>query len=241
MNTAMILCAGFGTRMGELTKDIPKPMLKIRKKPMLEYTILHLAKLGINKIFINLHYLSEKITSYFGDGKDFGVSIKYSYEKEPLGTAGAVKNIETQLRKTSDFLLLYGDIVCNEDYQKLFAFHQTKEKSIATIILHERNESNSVVEMDSDNMIIRFIERPSEAVSNKMQNWVNSGIYCLRSKILDFIPKTKFCDFPKDIFPKLVANGGLYGYPLKGYRCAIDSSQRYNQVQEDMLRKKVLF
>lgn len=235
LSAAMILCAGFGTRMQDFTKDLPKPMLPIGGKPLLEYTITHLARSGINNIVINLHYLPEKITSYFGDGSRWGVKINYSPEDKPLGTAGAVKKAEGLLRGFDDFLVLYGDIVCCQDYLKLFEFHGSRPAAKASIILHERSKSNSVVEIDGENKITRFIERPEKEVADKKQNWVNSGLYCFGRKIIEYIPENEYCDFPKDIFSRLVCEGALYGYPLESYRCAIDSPERYEKVCNDFL------
>ncbi|HOT74244.1 MAG TPA: nucleotidyltransferase family protein [Candidatus Wallbacteria bacterium] len=234
LSAAMILCAGFGTRMHDFTKDLPKPMLQIGPKPLLEYTITHLAKSGITNIVINLHYLPEKITAHFGDGRRFGVNISYSPEEKPLGTAGAVKKAEAFLNKYDDFLVLYGDIVCTQDYAALHAFHKSRPDAAASIILHERAKSNSVVEIDDKNKIVRFIERPEKEVADKKQNWVNSGLYCFNKKILDYIPPEEFCDFPKNIFSRLVSEGSLYGFPLNGYRCAIDSPDRYEKACGDL-------
>jgi len=239
MNTAMLLCAGFGTRMQALTREIPKPMLPVSGKPILEYTIGHLSKLGIHNIVINLHYLSEKIVSYFGDGKKFNVHIDYIYENEPLGTAGAVKNAEKYLISAGSFLVLYGDVVANENYSKVSEFNESRSDAVATIVLHERNKSNSVVEMDKERKIIRFIERPAEEVKDKKQNWVNSGLYCFKKNILEYILAGVYSDFPKNIFPKLVSEGSLYGYPLSGYRCAVDSPERYQSLKEDFARLKL--
>jgi len=229
----MILCAGFGTRMQDFTRDLPKPMLPIAGRPILEYTVSHLARLGITDIVINLHYLPEKITAYFGDGLAWGVNISYSREDKPLGTAGAVKKVEGILGEFEDFLVLYGDIVCCQNYNKLYEFHKSKSRPVASIILHERNKSNSVVEMNGENKIVRFIERPEREIADKKQNWVNSGLYCFNKSILDYIPRDEFCDFPKDIFSTLVFEEKLYGYPLEGYRCAIDSPDRYEKAQTD--------
>ena len=240
MITAMILCAGFGTRLKEYTKEIPKPMLPILDKPILEYTIRHLAWLGINNVIINLHYQADKIVSYFQDGQKWGIRITYSYEEKPLGTAGAVKKMEHVLSKTENFLLLYGDVVTNENYINLLNYHKSKSTAIATIVLHQRLNSNSIVEMDNENRITKFIERPKNERQNKKQNWINSGLYCLNKQVLQYIPERKFSDFPKDVFPHLIVSGRLYGYPLTGYRCAIDSPQRYSMVQSDF-KKQLIF
>ena len=237
MNTAMILCAGFGTRLKKYTKKIPKPMLRLSGKPLLEHTIIHLSNYGICNIIINLHYFADEIISYFKDGSKWGIKITYSYEETPLGTAGAVKNVENNLTGIDDFLVLYGDVICNENYKDFIKFHKSKKDAVASIILHKRNRSNSIVEMDNKSMIIRFIERPDKEIKNKNQNWVNSGLYSFNKKILNYIPQKVFCDFPKDIFPILVSEGCLYGYELKGYRCSIDSPKRYIKVQNDFKKK----
>jgi len=233
MTYAMILCAGFGTRLSHLTKNSPKPMLKLGDKPILEHTIEHLKKHEIKDIVINLHYLADHITSYFGDGSSFGVHITYSYEENPLGTSGAVKKVQDILSKADNFLILYGDVVTNQNYTDLISHHKSKTDAIGTIIVHEREKSNSIVEMNTDNKILKFLERPPESeLKIKKQNWVNSGLYCFNKEIFNLIPDG-VSDFPKDIFLKLVQAGNLYGFPLSGYRCAVDSQERYFMVQSD--------
>jgi len=241
MTQAMILCAGFGTRLNELTKDTPKPMLELGDKPLLEHTILHLKKFGINKIIINLHYLPEKITSYFGNGDNFGVEIAYSYEDQPLGTAGAIKKVENKLAESENFLVIYGDVLSDLNYSDFLAFHKSKENSLASIIVHERAKSNSIVEIDDNNKVIKFIERPSEEqLKFKSQNWVNSGIYCFDKKVLELIPEG-FSDFPKEIFPKIMLTESLYALALSAYRCAVDSEERYSMLKLDYKNGKIKF
>lgn len=239
---AVILCAGFGTRISELTKNTPKPMLPVGGKPILESTIRHLKSFGIEKIFINLHYLPKKITSYFGDGQNFGVEIDYSYEPEPLGTAGAVKNIENKLMEAENILVIYGDILSDLNYTDFLKFHNSQKSMkdcTASMIVHERAKSNSIVEIDSSNRVVKFIERPKEEeLAQKTQNWVNSGIYLIDKSVLKLLPKG-FSDFPKDIFPKLLKAKSLYAMPIRGYRCAVDSYERYFMLQLDYENGKI--
>lgn len=234
MNFAMVLCAGFGTRMQEYTATCPKPMLQVCGRPILEHTIRHLKSLGITDVVINLHYLHDQIISYFTDGGKWGVNIHYSYEETPLGTAGALKKAEPFFKEAKNIIVLYGDVVCNENYVKLIELCIEKNAQ-AVIVLHERVQSNSVVEMDKDQKITRFLERPTYEVKDKKQNWINSGLYCFSRSIFSKIPDDCPADFPRDIFPGLVQSGLLYGYPLKAYRCAIDAPERYKKVQSDFL------
>lgn len=235
INTAVVLCAGFGSRMKQLTAGTPKPMLLLNGKPLLEYTLIHLARYGIEHVIINVHYLSDQIISYFGDGRKLGVKIIYSYEEDPLGTAGAVKNVESILGVHEHFLVLYGDVITDIDYYKLFHVHIHNDQAVATIVLHRRQNSNSRVEMDETYKITRFLERPSEdaAIKCPYDYWVNSGIYCFKRAIYKYLKTPGFSDFPKHIFPSIVRDNAAYGYPLDSYRCSVDTPERLSRLTED--------
>ena len=239
MTRAMILCAGFGTRMEGLTANFPKPMLPLGERPLLEYTIANLKRVGIIEIGINLHYLADKITDYFGDGNKFGVKITYTYEDAPSGTAGGVKKLQGFLSQSENFLVLYGDVLTTQNFSTIRKFHIEKNGK-ATILLHRRKKSNSIVKLDNDGRIIDFLERPSEPTHVEEESWVNSGIYCFSPGIFKFIPENSFCDFPRDIFPLLIEQRNLYGLPLNGYRCAIDTPDRYLLAQQDIDQYKFL-
>jgi NDP-sugar pyrophosphorylase family protein len=228
---AMILCAGFGSRLGDLTKHIPKPMLRIGDRPILAYIINNIARHGYNKIVINLHYHAKMISDYFGNGDSFGVKIYYSFEEELLGTAGAVKKMEDFFGEEEEFLVHYGDVLTNQDYTEMLSFHRIK-KSLATLLLHQRLNSNSIVDIDSDNKITKFIERPPKKIlMSDTPNWVNSGIYICNREILKIIPDGCTCDFPKDIFQNHIDQNRFFGYPLSGIRYAIDSQERLEEAQ----------
>ena len=234
----MILCAGFGTRLEGLTKDCPKPMLPIGGKPLLEHSLVYLKQNGIDEFIINLHFLADKITSYFGSGKKWGIKIDYSFEESPLGTAGAVKNVEKYFALEKSFLVFYGDVFARSNLRDLLSEHHRHSYPAATIFLHERKNSNSNVEMNSAGLIEKFIERPTVSLFEKNQNWVNSGIYCFSPSIFDFIESKAVVDFPKDVFGKLLERKIFYGVPHKGYRCAVDSKERYEQLLNDYREKK---
>jgi NDP-sugar pyrophosphorylase family protein len=228
---SIVLCAGYGTRLGDLTTSIPKAMLPIGKRPLLEYILRNLKRHNFSEIVINLHFKAETIRGFVGDGSRFGLKVQYSYEENLLGTAGAVKKMERFLRDKASFLVHYGDIVTDQDFGQMLRFHQDRN-ALTTILLHQRKNSNSVVQLNADNRITDFLERPSDADRQGIEsNWVNSGIYICHPDIIDYIPPKQECDFPRDVFTRLVDSGRLWGWPLSGYRCAVDSSKRLAEVR----------
>jgi mannose-1-phosphate guanylyltransferase/phosphomannomutase len=222
----MVLCAGYGTRLGDLTREMPKAMLPLQGRPMLEYIVCHLVRHGFNQIAINLHFMPDMIRDYFRDGSRFGVELVYSYEPELLGTAGGVKKMAEFLGAEEAFLVHYGDVLTDQDFTAMLHFHRER-KALATLLLHQRVRSNSVVSLDREGRIIGFLERPTEEARRGVQSpWVNSGICICDPQFLDEIPAGIACDLPRDIFPRLIDSGRLYGFPLSGYRCAVDSPER---------------
>jgi NDP-sugar pyrophosphorylase family protein len=222
---AMVLSAGFGTRLGDLTREIPKGMLMVGEYPILAWLIANLVRCGISDLAMNLHFQPEIIRSYFGDGSRFGVRLRYSYEERLLGTAGGTGRLAEFFRDGA-FLVHYGDILTDQDLEGMRCFHAERKASI-TLLLHERQGSNSVVEMNDSQRVERFLERPSaDERAGVTSSWVNSGVCICSPEVLDLIPAGRPVDFPRDVFPKLIAAGTVYGYPLTGYRCAIDSAER---------------
>jgi NDP-sugar pyrophosphorylase family protein len=223
---AMVLCAGLGTRLGELTREIPKPMLLLNGQPMLAYILVNLRKHGFNQVIVNLHFKSEMIEEFFGDGSRFGVQLTYSHETTLLGTAGGVKNVESFFRDEPAFLIHYGDIVTDQDFSALMKSHQQR-RALATLLLHQRKKSNSIVTLDDEHRIIGFLERPTEETRQQSSSpWVNSGVCVCAPEVLDHIAPGTASDLPRDVFSKLVDTRRLFGFGLSGYRCAVDSPER---------------
>jgi mannose-1-phosphate guanylyltransferase/phosphomannomutase len=223
---AMVLCAGFGTRLGDLTRESPKPMLPLGDLPLLAYILGHLKTHGFTDIVINLHFRPEAIQAHFGDGSSAGLKLNYILEPNLLGTAGAVRNAAEFFRRERDFLVHYGDILTDQDFSAMLRFHREKD-AVATLLLHQRAKSNSIVDLDPSGRITGFLERPSdEARLGQTSRWVNSGVCICRPEAIDFIPNNMPADFPRDVFPKLIGTGRVYGFALSGYRCAIDSVER---------------
>jgi mannose-1-phosphate guanylyltransferase len=223
---AMILSAGLGTRLEELTNDTPKGMLPIDGYPVLAWIIANLRRQNVTELVMNLHYFPESIIDYFGDGSKFGTQINYSREAELQGTAGGVRDARQQLAGAAEILVHYGDIVTDQNVEEMLELHRTNN-ALATLLIHERNKSNSIVALDKSNRITGFLERPTEEERQQLSSkWVNSGVCICSPEIFDHIPPTGLVDLPRDVFVKLVDTNRLYGFPLSGFRCAIDSPDR---------------
>lgn len=225
--SALILCAGYGTRMKKLTVNTPKPMLLVNGKPLLEHTILNLKNQGISEIFINLHYLPDKITSYFGDGLELGVSINYISEKKLLGSGGTSKKVLSENREISRLLVIYGDVLTDQN------FNLMEEKLISTntkscLLLHKRLNSNSIVMIDKNSIITDFKERP-ENKSHNLDCYVNSGIQLFSREVLDNFPSEDSFDLPRDFYQKSFHKGILSGIQLTGKRVSIDNKSRLEE------------
>ena len=228
---AMVLCAGLGTRLGDLTNRVPKPMLPLGGQPMLAYVLGHLRAQGIRQIAINLHFQAEAIRGHFGDGARWGLELTYSEEALLLGTAGGVKRMAPFFQGEQEFLVQYGDVVTDQDFVALVRFHRER-RALATLLVHERQRSNSVIALDAAGRVGSFLERPSEAERSAVtSSWVNSGVYVLDPAILNHVPAETAADWPRDIFPRLVGGGRLFGFPLSGYRCAVDSPERLEEAR----------
>jgi D,D-heptose 1,7-bisphosphate phosphatase len=217
---AVILCAGKGERLKPLTDTIPKPMITINNKPILEYLILLCKKHGFEEIFINTSYLPEKIKEYFGNGEKWGIKITYSYEPELLGTSGALNNFKEFLNDT--FIVIYGDNITDIDLTRMLKFHK-KNDALATLALRKKSKEHkaaSFVTVDNKSQLTGIIEKPSDSQFSELCKEFylsNSGIYILEPNILDYIPEG-FSDFAYDIFPKTIKKGEkLVGFMMDEY------------------------
>jgi NDP-sugar pyrophosphorylase family protein len=229
---AFILAAGLGTRLRSLGLDMPKVMVPIGGKPLLEHHLELFRRQGICEIIVNLHYLPEKITRYFGDGSKFGVKITYSPERELLGTAGAVKKMEPELRQGT-FIVFYGDNLVNVDFAPLIEFHQT-HRALATMALFESPEpwTGGVVETDPSGRVVRFVEKPDR--KQVSTNLISAGIFVLHPQVLEAIPAGRSYDFGKDVFPSLLSAGKpVYAMRPKAYIQDIGTPERLARAQRD--------
>ena len=228
---AMVLAAGAGSRMGELTRDLPKPMLTVGGRPILEHILRNLARHGFRDIVLNLHHHPQIIRDHFGEGSALGLTITYIQEPRLLGTAGSARNAADHLQGPGPFLLHYGDVLTDQDFGAMLRAHQ-RTGAAATLLLHQRARSNSVVAVEPDFRVARLLERPTDEERAQVDStWVNSGVYLLDPAVLQRIGPDVPADFPRDVFPSLIAEGRVFGFPLSGYRCAIDSPERLERAR----------
>lgn len=231
------MAGGEGGRLRPLTCNIPKPMMPILDKPIMEYTIELLKNSGIKDIAVTLQYLPDEIIRYFGDGKDFGVNIRYFIEEFPLGTAGSIKNVEEYIDDT--FIVISGDALTDIDLIKAIEHHNQKN-AFVTVVLKKVSIplEYGVVVTNKDGQIAAFLEKPSwsEVFSDK----ANTGIYIIEPEVFNFIEKNQKCDFSNDLFPMLLhMNKCIYGYVAEGYWCDIGNINQYMRCQYDVLKGNV--
>jgi histidinol-phosphate phosphatase family protein len=234
---AVIVAGGRGNRLSEFTKEIPKPMLKIADRPLLQHQIELLKKYGITDIIILVNYLKNAIMDYFGDGSKFGVSISYFEEKEPLGTAGGIKEIESQWKDY--FLVLYGDVMVNMDLDRLITFHVSKN-SECTLVVHPNNHpfDSDLVEMNATDLITAFHPKPHPP-GLIYRNLVNAGVYVFSPAILNHLEKGKKSDFGRQVFPAIYKELRMYGYHTAEYLKDMGTPERLEQVNNDWNSGKI--
>jgi mannose-1-phosphate guanylyltransferase/phosphomannomutase len=229
----VIMAGGKGTRLRPLTCNVPKPMVPMLHKPVMEYGIDLLKRHGITDIAVTVHYLPEVIKNYFGDGSEFGVNLHYFEETSPLGTAGSIKNAEAFLDER--FVVISGDALTDFDLLKGVQFHEEKG-SLISIFMKQVDSplEYGVIMTNQDGEIIRFLEKPSW--NEVFSDTVNTGIYVLEPEVFSYLEEGVPTDFSKDLFPLLMKEGKpLYGYSAEGYWSDIGSLNQYRQSHYDML------
>lgn len=234
---AVIMAGGEGTRLRPLTCNLPKPMVPILNRPMMEHIINLLKKHEITDIANTLWYLPNDVTAYFGDGSRFGVSMNYYVEDKPLGTAGSVKNACEFLDET--FVVVSGDSLTDIDLTQAVQFHRAKNAVATLVLTRVSNPLNyGVVITDEMGRIVQFLEKPSW--SQVFSDTVNTGIYVLEPEVLGLFKKGDNFDFSRDLFPRLLESGApMYGYAAEGYWSDVGSLEVYHRAQQDCLDGKV--
>jgi mannose-1-phosphate guanylyltransferase len=209
----MVLAAGFGTRLGRLTEAVPKCMLPVGGRPLLERVVEWLERAGVTELAVNLHHLPESVSEYFGDGSAHGVHIRYSPERELLGTAGALRPLAGWLGGER-FLLVYGDNLIECALERVVALHEQK-RALLTVTLFRRDDpsSSGVAEVDTEGRLRGFQEKPRAGAARS--DWVNAGLLVCEPRVLDFVPAQSPSDFAADVIPAVIEAGErVYGYKM---------------------------
>ena len=235
---AIIMAGGEGTRLKSVTGDLPKPMVKLCGKPVLEHILLLLKRSGITRACITLRYRPEVIRDYFGDGSRWGMQLRYHEETEALGTAGGVRAC-ADFYGDRDFLVISGDCACDFDLRTLMEAHH-RHKSAVTMALyaHPQPLQYGIVLTDRHSRIVSFVEKPDW--SRVVSDLVNTGIYVVSPEAMSYVPEDRPFDFAKDLFPRLMETGHeLRGLPMEGYWCDIGTPAAYHQCNLDALEGRL--
>jgi mannose-1-phosphate guanylyltransferase / phosphomannomutase len=234
---AVVMAGGEGTRLRPLTSNQPKPMVPIVGKPCMEHIVELLGEHGFDDVVVTLAFMPQAIRGYFGNGESLGITLAYSVEESPAGTAGSVKLAEEALDEA--FLVISGDALCDIDLTSLVAFHREKGAQVTIALKSVPNPLEfGIVVTDEDGRIERFLEKPSWG--QVFTDTINTGIYVLEPEVLRHVPDDRPHDFSKELFPLLLEMGKpLYGYVADGYWQDIGNLEQYRQANFDALDERV--
>lgn len=235
---AVIMAGGEGTRLKAVTGSLPKPLVPLLGRPIMEHILLLLRQHGFTEVCAALRYRSCEIRNAFGDGRRLGMHIEYRVEDQPLGTAGGVKNC-ADFWAGDDFLVISGDAACDFDLAALMARHRERG-SAATIALSRQAVPlrYGLAVTDGEDRVRSFVEKP--AWQRVVTDLVNTGIYVLSPRVMELVPKGRPFDFARDLFPLLLQREELVlGLPMEGYWCDVGTPLSYYQCCVDALEGRL--
>ncbi|MEQ1876967.1 MAG: HAD-IIIA family hydrolase [Bdellovibrionia bacterium] len=238
MRVAAILAGGKGSRLSKVSGPLPKPMVPLNGRPLLEYTVETLVEQGISDLVFFTGFESAQIEKHFGDGAKFGAKIRYVVENAPLGSAGSLlQNLDIL---GPEFFVVYGDTVFNVNFSRLAKFHRGKKAGLS-LFLHPNDHpyDSDLVEIDNGNRITAFHKTPHDS-SRYYRNLVNAALYAVNRDALKEHGFVGACDFARDIFPKLLAKGvPLFGYVSREYIKDMGTPDRFERVENDLKKGKI--
>ena len=233
---AIVICGGKGERLGSLTSNCPKGMVRINGKPLLEYQLEWLKKHGVNEIIFACGHLYEQIQEYFGDGNKFSIRANYSIEDKPLGRGGAIKKAWQKLPREDIVIVTNGDVYTEMDLKNAVLVHKEKSKNNrveGTVCLFPFQSSYGIVMIDGEHKINSFEEKPI------LPYWINGGVYIFNYSVKNHLPEIG--DHETEVFPGLVTRKLLYGYTSNSYWRSVDTIKDVNEfskyVNEKLLTK----
>ncbi len=230
---AVIQAGGKGTRLRRLTHDeIPKPLLALNGKPMIQWQIENLKKYGVTEFIIIIGYLGDRIREYFQDGQNLGVHIRYIAEEQPLGSAGALYFVKEWIG-SRNFFVIFGDVMFDMDAVRMIHFHEEKN-ALATLLVHPNShpQDSDLVVLDGENRIIGF-----DSKQNVREYWydncVNAGIYILSGEILKHITEAVRLDLEKDVLFPAIDTGRIFGYRTTEYVKDVGTAERFIAAEKE--------
>lgn len=222
---AVVMAGGFGTRLRPLTDELPKPMLPVGNRPLLELIVEQLRDAGIRQVNVATHYKGDVISEHFRDGQDFGVDIRYVKEDQPLGTVGALSLLE---ESDEPLLVINGDILTRVDFRAMLHFHREHKADLTVAVRqYELNVPYGVV--DTDGVAVRgILEKPV------VKQFINAGIYLLNPAVRLMIPNGQPYDIPELIQRLLKEKGTVVCFPIREYWLDIGKADQYDQAKSDI-------
>lgn len=238
VNKAMIMAAGVGSRLDPLTQEVPKPLVPIANRPVMDILLERLIDIGVTDVIANTHYKAEQIIKRYKDNK-MGVNFSYVHEENLSGTAGGVKKCQYFFDEGDNFLVLSADGLSNADLKKGIESHR-KSGAIASMgikkIALEEIPNFGVVVTDEEGFVTGFQEKPP--IKDAKSDCINTGIYIFNYKIFDYIPANTFYDFAKNVFPDLLSKGiKINTFPVNEYWSDIGTIDQYAQSTKDLFNK----
>lgn len=224
---AIILAGGLGTRLRPLTENIPKPLLPVKGKPIIEHAIENFRRHGITDIILSIGYMADKIKEYFGTGEKWGVNITYAVEEGPLGTGGALKNAAAGLHET--FVAINGDNLADFDWSAAIDTHKKSGAKITLSLYPVEDVTQYGIARLADGRILEFVEKP--APDRAPSNLNNAGGYVLEPEVLSCLPDG-FCMIERDCFEKLAPKGSIGAYIHAGQWYPTDTLEKYRRADE---------
>lgn len=232
---AVILAGGLGTRLRSVVSDTPKCLAQVNDLPFLAYKILQLRQAGIRRVILCVGYMADQIEQYFYDHPIAGVEITYAYEKDLLGTAGALKNAEPYIQSES-FIMLNGDCYLDISYTTFIAHHiETMSNATLALVKMEDPSRYGLVTFNREYEITAFLEKQNIAPATHPDAafYINAGTYCFHRSILDRIPEGVACSIEREIFPQLIGND-FYAFPMDAYFIDIGTPESFAQIHADI-------
>ena len=234
MIQTLITAGGKGTRLANISQNMPKPMVDICGKPALWYQLMNLKKSGITKVLIIVGFLGDKVKEYFGNGSKFGLNIDYYTELTPLGTAGALYKLANNL--DDKFLYLNADIIYNFDFKKFVDFHNSKNALITLAVQKTTHPADStLISFDADNCVTGWYAK--EAARPKDLAYSNAAIHLLGKKSLSYCEPKEKVDLDRDLLANIVSTKGIFAYPTAEYIEDFGTPERYFNVCEFVKNK----